>query len=270
MGSSSSPQFKLPCFWKWIQIISGELMATGWEVGCKDWEQDVCFRLLDQTKEVVWGNPQSLYFTQQTPRHRPVLQSLLPELCLAGWCEDTWSHCRAGQGRRGSAPRPRMSAWPDGMWHLLQTLEQCKVFPGVSSHPQNCHCCPGAAAAPGTAQLPGFLPWLHVWMSHCPAQHSLFYPTEQVSKHHTAPQTRHNYLVTDTHNCDGAAIVWVSWTPHARRKGGIKHSSFFKIPEKKNNGSILHFTFHCMHSLYSWSFTLLQRDDQHLPRHQWS
>lgn len=52
MGSSS-PQFKLPCFWKLIQIISGELMAT---VGCKDWEQDVCFRLLDQTKEVVQGN----------------------------------------------------------------------------------------------------------------------------------------------------------------------------------------------------------------------
>lgn len=107
-------------------------------------------------------------------------------------------------------------------------------------------------------------------MSHCPAQHNLFYPTEGISKHHTAPQTRHNYLVTDTHNCDGAAIVWVPWTPHARRKGGIKHSSFLKIPEEKNNGSTLHVTFHCMHSIYPWSFTLLQRDAQHLPRHQWS
>lgn len=75
-------------------------MATDWEVGPKDWEQDVCFRLWDQTKEVVQGKLQSLYFTQQTPRHRPVLQSPSPELSLEADGEDTWSQCWPGQGRR--------------------------------------------------------------------------------------------------------------------------------------------------------------------------
>lgn len=106
----------------------------------------------------------------------------------------------AGQGRAGgdSAPRPisrtrDVSTAPHGMWHPLQTLQQGKLFSGLSSHLHNCHCSSGHS--------------LDMWMSHCPAQHGLFYPTGKISKHHTAPQTRHNYLVTDIHNCDGAAIA---------------------------------------------------------------
>lgn len=147
MGSSSSPQSKLPCFWKWIQIISGELMATGWEVGCKDWEQDVCFRLLGQTKEVVQGNPQSLYFTQQTPRHS---LSCRASYQSCAWQADVRTPApTAVLGRAGGAQQPS----PECQRGQMGCGTSCKHWSSARCSLGSAHTCRTATAPPGQLQL---------------------------------------------------------------------------------------------------------------------
>lgn len=231
--------------WEGSPRTESRMFALGFETKQKKWCRETC-------RVCIW--PSTHPSTELSCRASH--QSCHSRLMVGSPGPTAW----AGQGLSPQPHQPHRGCQHglDGMWHCLPTLSPARSSLGPA------HTCTSATAPLRQLQLLGLLPWLDE------SQHSLFYPTEEISKHHTAPQTRHNYLVTDTHNCDGAAIVWVSWAPHARRKGGIKHSSFLKIPEKKNNGSILHFTFHCMNSISSWSYTLLQRDAQHLPRHQCS
>lgn len=157
----------------------------------------------------------------------------------------------------------RISMWPRTVWHCKHwssertTLGLAHTYKTAIA-PQG----PGGSrwgrcsSRQGSAPLASSRSWTFRSLNsraHRPSWHSLTYPIKwfQNTTQHHKPGTI--TLWQNTHNCDGAAIVWVSWTPHGRRKEGIKRKLIFKNTWARQQWQ--HFIFHCVYSFYSCLLT---------------